>query len=184
MRILIDVDGVVADLMKGFDLWMRARHGVSLGVENMVTHRISLSPNHRELHAALDLDIMLRDFLSTPNVYQDWVEPIDHACTAITTLRAKGHELGFVTATLHSAPSSYGSKLRWLNDTFGRIPMLCVQSGEKHWVSGDYAIDDRYDTCERWRASGVTPLLFRQTWNEAPPGTKAYDWKEILDELG
>lgn len=183
MRLLLDVDGVVADLMDGFERFFLNRTGELLRPNLSVTHRISHSPAHAELHARYDLDQQLTDFLALPNVYHDYVELVPGAKESIDSLYRAGHEIGFVTATLWTAPESYGSKMRWLDELFPEIPMLSVGSGEKHWVTGDYAVDDRYDTCLRWSQAGVTPLLFRRPWNEAPPGTRSYDWKEIMDEF-
>lgn len=183
MRLLIDVDGVVADLMDGFEQFLFERTGYLLRPNLSTTHRISRSPAHAEMNERFDLDARLTEFLALPNVYEDYVKLVPGVKESIDALYEVGHEIGFVTATLWTAPESYGSKMRWLDRLFPEIPMLSVGSGEKHWVTGDFAVDDRFDTCLRWRLAGVTPLLFRRPWNEAPPGTRSYDWKEIMDEL-
>lgn len=183
MRVLIDVDGPVADLMDGLEKFIRERTGHELKPNTSLTHRISRSPVHAELNELIDLDRCLHDFLSLPDVYQEYVLPVPDSVESIHRLKFSGYELGFVTATLWTAPSSYSSKMRWLDKHFPGIPMLAVSSSEKHWVTGDYAIDDRYDTCFRWGLEGVKPFLFRRSWNEAPPGVKSYDWKEIMDEF-
>lgn len=183
MRVLIDVDGVVADMMDGFEAFLWETTGELLQPNLSTTHHITESPNHAEMHARIDLNRQLDLFLSLPDVYQEYVALVPGAKESIDRLYSAGHEIGFVTATLWTAPVSYVSKLRWLNEHFPGIPMLSVGSREKHWVSGHFAIDDRFDTCERWLDAGVTPLLFRRPWNGAPLGTKTYDWKEITDEF-
>ena len=181
MRYLVDVDGVVADMIRGFDSFLYVMTGERLPIERMSMHKLSRCPEVAHLHAKYDLESMLSRFLENPDVYGSLIPPIDGAILAIHELLARGHEVGFVTAVWHSAPASYGSKLRWLHRMFPDVPMLAVRSDEKHWVRGDRAIDDRYDTCARWAEAGVPAMLFRQPWNEAPPGTRTYDWQEILD---
>lgn len=184
MRVLIDVDGVVADLMGGWANFFYDRTGEYLVPEKSLRYHIAESEFHADLHRRFDLDRQLVDFLSEPDVYQRYVHPIEGAVPAIDALVDAGrYQLGFVTATLKKAPSSYESKMRWLEDYWPGVPMLAVGAHEKHWVSGDYAIDDRYDTIIRWQDAGVRSLLFRQPWNEAPHGTPTYNWKEILREL-
>jgi len=180
VRFLIDVDGPVANLMDGFATFFWNVTSERLDPFRSSTHRISQSPELADLHARFDLDALLTEFLSIRDVYQRFV-PLTHgAWESIHDLLELGHEVGFVTATLKTAPSSYASKLLWLRDIFPDVPMLAVAADQKHWVTGDYAIDDRYDTCLRWRLEGVTPLLFRLPWNEAPPNEPSYDWKEIM----
>lgn len=181
MRVLVDVDGVVADLMGGFERYIRERHGLELRPREITVHRISMSPAHRELHERIDLNLQLERFLAVDDVYDRYVEPITGAVETVLDMHDAGHEVGFVTATLHESPESYAPKYRWLARHFGRMPVISCPAGQKHWFRAHYGIDDRYDTCQRWSQAGITPLLFRQPWNEAPPGTAGLDWSEIRD---
>jgi 5'(3')-deoxyribonucleotidase len=183
-RGLIDVDGVVADLMGGFEWFIREQFGMELRPREITTFRVIRSPAHQDLHQAIDLDQRLTEFLARPDCY-DHSPVIDGAKDAIEVLRGYfGHELAFVTAILDESPESYATKFRWLDRNFPGIPVISCPSRQKCWVEGDYGIDDRWDTCERWMKAGVAPLLFRQPWNEAPPGARSFDWREIVDVIG
>lgn len=182
MRVLIDVDGVVADLIGGFEFFIRERFAKELRPREITTFNITRSPAQQSLHVEIDLDRQLADFLTLPGCY-DSVHPIEGAEHAIRMLIRWGFELVFVTATLEDAPESYASKFRWLRRHFPKLPVISCPSGQKHWFNAEYGIDDRYDTCQRWSSAGVKPLLFRQPWNEAPLGTDSFDWSEILDFL-
>lgn len=183
MRLLIDVDGVVADLMGGFERFIWGKYRLDLRPREITTFHLAKSPAHQELHARIDLDRQLADYLALPNVYEDYVSMVPGSQAAIRELQHAGVDMAFVTATLHESPDSYASKYRWLFKRFGRIPVISCPSGQKHWFRADYGIDDRADTCERWREAGVHPLLFRQPWNEAPEGTPTYDWEAICAAL-
>lgn len=182
MRVLIDVDGVVADLMGGFEHFIQMEHGLELRPREITTFHIARSPAHATLDAKLDLDRQLADFLALPNCY-DHVDVIEGAAEAIDTFLENGFEMAFITATLKESPESYAPKFRWLTKNFFGIPVISCPSEQKCWFQADYGIDDRYDTCQRWLKSGVTPLLFRQPWNEAPFTARRFNWSEITDEL-
>lgn len=184
IRVGIDVDGVVADLMGGFEAFIRARHGLELRPREITTFHIARSPAHRELHRQVDLDRSLVDFLALPDVYQRFVRPVEGVERAIERLRRADHlDLAFVTATLHDSPESYASKYRWLDLLFPRVPVISCPSGQKHWFHLDYGIDDRFDTCQRWEGAGTCALLFRQPWNEAPADHPSFDWEEACDVI-
>ena len=179
MRGLIDVDGVVADLMGGFGRFLLERHGVDLRQHEITTHRLSRSPAHQEIHARLDLNVQLADFLALPNPYEH-VALIEYAQEGIGELMRRGDDVAFITATLHESPQSYAPKYRWLDRHFRGIPVISCPAGQKSWLHADYGIDDRYDTCQRWTDEGVRSLLFRQPWNEAPDGHASYDWRGLV----
>lgn len=180
-RLGVDVDGVVADLMGGFEDFIWAEFGLRLRPEEITRFHIAKSPAHRELHEKVDLDRQLARFLAVPDVYEMFVSPIPGAVEAVARLAEDPHlELVFITATLHESPGSYAAKYRWLDHHFPRVPVISCPSGNKHWFDLDAGIDDRFDTCQRWERSGVTPLLFRQPWNEAPEDFPSYDWEGVL----
>lgn len=182
MRVLIDVDGVVADLMGGFEHFIRERHGLELYPREITTFHIVKSPAHEWLHAKIDLDTQLADFLAHPNCYGH-VDVIDGSQIVIDGFLKQGFEIAFITATLKESPESYAPKFRWLAKHFPGVPVISCPSGQKHWLKADFGIDDRFDTCQRWSSAGTTPLLFRQPWNEAPEGVRSFNWWEIADEL-
>lgn len=180
-RILVDVDGVVADLMAGFQRYFLETHGIEIGLPS--THRFKSAPEYAFLAARFDMDVELTNYLSVPDVYQNYIPEIPQAVPGINELRSAGHEIGFVTATWKGSPTMFGSKLKWLEERFPGIPMLSVDSLYKNWVTGDYCIEDRFDACYAWHSVGVKPFLFNQPWNEAPSWYKRYNWSMIVDEL-
>ena len=168
--------------MGGFEHFIRERYGLELRPWEIRTFHIVNSPAHRQLHAEIDLDKQLADFLALPNCY-DHVDMIDESLLGVASLMSAGYDLAFITATLKESPESYAPKFRWLAKNFPGVPVISCPSQQKHWFTADYGIDDRYDTCQRWLNSGVKPLLFRQPWNEAPAGERSFNWLEIIDEL-
>jgi 5'(3')-deoxyribonucleotidase len=179
---LVDVDGVVADLMGGFKLWLEERGMHGLEREKISKFHIPKSPELQAMHAAYDLDLQLDRFLGQPDIYQTHVSPIPGAKAALKVL-AECCEIVFVTATLKKAPESYVSKFNWCRDTFGDIPMIACPSHHKFLVQGTWAVDDRYDTCQRYGKMRTIPFLFDQPWNEAPATERRHNWMTIVDEI-
>lgn len=185
MRILVDVDGVVADLMGAF-IEFAAIKGCIIRMQDITAHTISKSKELKHLSTTFDLDDMLREFLSIDNCY-DAVMEIEGSSKTLKAL-SKRHDLVFLTATMKSAPQSYASKFNWLQRRFPKIPVLTAPSEYKHWVAGDILIDDRYDACSRFSAAWPNgrigaSFLFGQPWNEAPESVPRHDWKTILECL-
>ena len=183
---LVDVDGVVADLMAGFDVWLDEVHGERIPKELITHFNIPTSPALAELHAKVDLGTALARFLAVPDVYERYVPTVEGAIDSLREISSKV-ETVFVTATLKEAPESYVSKFNWCKERFGDIPMIAAPSRYKHAVTGRWIIDDRWDTCERCQNMGVKPLLFGAPWNEAPADVKRHDWSSatafILDDM-
>jgi 5'(3')-deoxyribonucleotidase len=180
--LLVDVDGVVADLMLGFDRWLDEKHGERIP-KYLITHfNIPTSPALKDLHKRLNLDKALASYMGEPEVYERYVDPIPGAADALIELQ-KIVDVVFVTATLKDAPESYVSKFHWCRKHFGPIEMIAAPSRLKHIVQGTWIVDDRGDTCERFRGTDTVPLLFGQPWNESPPEIIRHDWPAVVQRV-
>ncbi len=194
--ILCDVDGVVADLMRGLSEWL-----FSLGFPFLDPTRIELFDirNAARLPSLLQLDDALRERNGWPEPggnggingafmefmrreCYDEVPLIDGALEGIQRLQ-EDYDVRFVTALMDAAPEHIPSKMRWMKRHFPTVPIFTAPSKLKMEVRGDIGIDDRYDTCMRWENVGVKSFLFRQAWNEAPPGTPRYDWLNLVEAI-
>lgn len=183
LRTLIDVDGVVADLMGGFRNYLLDLYGVELDLEKITRHNIEQSPALKELNDRVDLDAALTRFLATKDVYQYYVDPFPEALEAIEHLR-KFCEPIFVTAILKTAPSSYESKFNWCRFHFGtNVPFFAVPSTLKQYVNGTIGIDDRYDICNRYRMTGKKAFLMKRPWSEEPEGAECHNWRTIISSI-
>lgn len=185
-KILFDCDGVVADLMGGFQEWLWKTKAVLLKKEDITHHHIAKSPALQELHKEINLDNCLDEFLSIENVYQAYVVPIDGSISAYRYLKAINFDITFVTATLKNAPQSYASKFRWLQIHFGSdVDVISCPSHKKQLISGDFIVDDRYDICKRFGDTSLNNdyFVFKQPWNEAPEDEDTWDWPQIVDYL-
>jgi 5'(3')-deoxyribonucleotidase len=193
-----DVDGVAADLVGGLRKWINHQFGFDFDPSEVVYHNsMGRSPLLADLNEELrrwfpgDADGdnhgfggAFTCFMRDPNVYMRWIDPVPGAVDAIAEIRQK-HKVVFCTALMKGARDHFRSKMEWIERWFPNLPILTVPSGEKYMVRGDWAVDDRYDTCARWIHNGTPALLFKQSWNEIPEGVKMrrFTWPEIVETV-
>lgn len=193
---LSDVDGVVADLVGGYRKWMNNQFGFDFDPSEVIYHNnMGRSPKLADLSEELakwfpgDADGDNRGFgggftcfMRDPNVYMRWIDPIPGAVDAIAEIRQK-YDVVFVTALMKGARDHFRSKMEWIERWFPDLSIGTMPSGDKFRVRGDWAVDDRYDTCKRWLDAGTSALMFRQSWNEAPEYWPSYEWEQILETV-
>lgn len=191
-----DVDGCAADLVGGMRKWLNHSFSLDFDPSEVLYHnRMGQSPALLDLNEELapwfpgDADGDNRGFggaftcfMRDPNVYMRWIDPIPGAVDAVKEIRQK-YKFVWCTALMKSARDHFRSKMEWLERWFPNLPIITCPSGEKYMVRGSWAVDDRYDTVVRWTEHGTPALLFRQSWNEIPPGVKmrTFDWPEIVE---
>lgn len=193
-----DVDGCTADLVGGMRKWLNESFGFDFDPTEVLYHnRMGQSPALHDLNEELkrwfpgDADGdnqgfggAFTCFMRDPNVYMRWIDPIPGSVDAIAEIRQK-YKVVFCTALMKGARDHFRSKMEWIERWFPNLPIITCPSGEKYMVHGRYAVDDRYDTCMRWIASGTQALLFNQSWNEIPEGVKIkrHNWDSILETV-
>lgn len=193
MRVLLDADGVVADLMGGYCRWLNRECGSSLTNEQIRTHSSKVSP---EMPWGTDADDelcrqrfgksirnMVHPFMDLPDVYSK-IDLVPGAQNGVRSLQAAGHEVLFVTS-IGKFHNSYASKVAWLYDRFPGCRVVAISSDIKHYMVGDVFVDDRADTCLRAFYGGNIrrTFVFEQPWsyNPALPRTSIYALATALE---
>jgi 5'(3')-deoxyribonucleotidase len=193
--LLCDVDGCTADLVGGMSKWLHHQFGFQFDPGEVIYHdRMGRSPKLLDLNEELarwfpgDGDGDNRGFggaftcfMRDPNVYTRWIDPVVGSVDAIAHIRQR-YDVVFVTALMKGARDHFRSKMEWIERWFPEVPIMTSPSGQKFRVRGTFAVDDRYDTCDRWNRNGTPALLFKQSWNEIPPGVVVtrHDWASIV----
>lgn len=197
---LSDVDGVVGNLIGGYQKWLLDQFSLRFDLNDVVYHnRMGRSPKLHDLNEILKKwfpgDAAGDDagfggaftcFMRDPNVYMRWVDPIPGAVDAIAEIRQR-YDVIFVTALMKGARDHFRSKMEWIERWFPDVPIVTCPSGEKWRYAGTFAVDDRYDTCRSWIDGGNVQdvFLFNQPWSEIPPDSGWYGvgWDEILESV-
>jgi 5'(3')-deoxyribonucleotidase len=176
-RILLDVDGVVADYV--------ARY---LQVVQHVTGRCFAEQDVTQWNIAAALGLTdqeesrVHEITARPGFCSDLV-PYPGARAAVQQL-ARQHTIVWLTTPSESSPTWRQDRRLWLVRHFGKLGDTVVQTHQKQTVAGDLLVDDRVDNCIRWarvHPSGRA-VLWTRPWNAAaqPPGVwRASNWNVI-----
>lgn len=131
MRILVDMDSILVNLM---EVWLAAHNeaqGDDLTVDKILTW---------DTHEYAKGGHAVYKPLERPGLFRA-APPLPGAVEALKTLLERGHDVFVVTAAMY--PSNYGEKVEWCQE---HLPFLgkrrLVFAHEKHLLPGDVLIDD------------------------------------------
>lgn len=177
--ILIDVDGVVADMIGSiFEEINRELPNEPLLHPEIIkewTFMDFLTPAQE----VLALDIMARKGFARS------LDVLPQSHQAIDMLRSAGHDVVWVTAPYSGSETWAHDRTEWLKDNFDPdIPLVTTSS--KEFVDGDVLIDDKPLNIQLWEMRRKkTGILFEQPWNMnvAPDfvSMKGWDIKTIIN---
>jgi 5'-nucleotidase len=138
MRILVDMDGVLADFEQGFlDRW-RARHPDQPYVpleERTAFYILDQYPQH--------LKPLIREIQYEPGFIRE-LPPIPGAVAAMDAMRDAGLEVFICSSPFTEYENCVGEKYAWVDAHLGQrwIPRI-VLAKDKTLIKGDVLIDDR-----------------------------------------
>lgn len=142
MRCLLDIDGVLANLLPEWLHWY-----ASLGGE----HIDPIDVAHYEMSKVVqDVDKCYRALGFVDYAY---VQPFPGIGDAITKLRKAGWALRFVSYCPPSAPSHFAQKLAWLTKHvpgFKPAEAVFCASEEKQFIDGEVLVEDYPRTLNEW----------------------------------
>lgn len=180
MRVLVDMDGVIAD-------WGRA-YGESLDMfgadaADIPRHADQRSFNLNEGRTDRERAIIAAVMVE-PGFYAR-LEPIDGAKQALKQMVKDGHDVRIVTSPWVSNPTCASDKLNWIVRNYGsHWGSRVVITTDKTLVHGDILIDDKPEV------TGVAVptwehVLFDQPYNRDVSGRRRlvdWDaWRDLLD---
>lgn len=192
MRIGIDIDDTLADLVTSFTEFHNEAYGTSLEKADFITYatwQIVGGTHEDDLRKFAEFD-------ETP--YAKNMKPMDGARVAIDVL-SKTHELFIITAR----PDSFVKETHfWLQKHFTEkfkgihfaqdYKTASIARQNKADIVTQLGvqifIDDNMRYAEECAKTGTKVLLFNQPWNQTPdlaPGiTRVHSWEEILRIIG
>lgn len=174
MKILVDVDSVVADFIAAV-----------VGIYDPTLTSIN-EANRWNWFRDLDKDLVdkIEQELST---YEFWenLPLIKNAQEGIHFLRSQDHDLIWCTMPHRQALGWVDARRCWLNKHFqmeiNKEPLITISDGSKYLVKATAMIDDRPDFIEEWeRVTNGLGFLFESPMNK--DYKLRWDWKKIMDE--
>jgi 5'-nucleotidase len=164
MRILCDMDAIVADLLTPWLLAYNQKYADNLTVNGILDWDL-----HQFVKPECGLEIYA--LLKQPGLFLG-LAPIPGAIDAIHALEDAGHSVTIVTA---GASSNHcpGEKLAWCKRHLGFSRRKVFIGHEKHLLRGDVFIDD----------SPVNITEYRAAWPQAEILTIAYPYNARVSHL-
>ncbi len=177
--VAFDIDGVVADTMSLFFEIAEKEYNIS-GIK----HEDVTSYNLEDC-LDVDNDLMVEIFTRIINgEFSSTLKPISGAPQVLNKIAEKCKSLLFVTARPHK-----GDIINWLSDIIGVKPeILEVETTGSFEGKIDvllnngfsYILEDRFETCELLIEAGITPILYKQPWNNREHSfIEVNGWKEF-----
>lgn len=182
MRIILDMDSILADLMTD---WLGIYN--KLHDDDLTLDRIMSWDTH--LYAKAGKAVY--EVLKTPGLYKN-LKPLPGAVEATRTL-AERHDVLVVTAAVE--PVNFSEKAEWFNEYLPFLSKHQFMIGHKKYrIEADALVDDGPHNAEAYRVAhpGAKILTIGYNYNIGNP---AYDvvagdwrdtasaWKKILEEL-
>lgn len=173
MRILVDMDDVLEQLVAGWTAYINERYGTDVTAADVHDWNMSRAfpgLTHEQVYSAVEDDALW-----------DYVKPMPGAAEALQKLIADGHDIRIVTASGYQTLKAKMEKV-----LFRYFPFLSwdqvIVTGSKHLIRGDILIDDGPHNLQ-----GVEyrKILFTANHNlsfdETTVGAiRANDWQEVL----
>ncbi|XP_042198447.1 5'(3')-deoxyribonucleotidase, mitochondrial [Callorhinchus milii] len=189
VRVLVDMDGVLADFEASFLRLYRSRHPQLPYVALDERRGFSVEAQYRQLDPGLAADFV-RNIYGSPNFFLDLV-PIPGAVEAMQEMFSLNETEVFIcTSPILKYEYCVKEKYAWVEKHLGpQFVQRLVMSRDKTIVSADLLIDDKVDikgvepnpswehivfTCWHNRHTELEPHRRRlESWSD--------DWKAIID---
>lgn len=159
MRILIDLDGIVVDLLSK---WL-GRYNEDF--EDCLTVDMVDSWHLYECTKPECSEQDLLSYIREPGFFGD-LKPLPGALEGVRTLVSMGHKVKFATAI--TGADSAKCKIEWIDKYFSDVGITGASSflcHEKHWINADLLIDDKPETLARWDAKGGLTATIEYPYN-------------------
>lgn len=171
MRILVDMDSILVDLMGPWLAEHNARQGDDLTVDRILTW---------DTHLYAKGEKAIYEVLEKPGLFRN-ASPLPGGLEAVKTLHDRGHEIFVVTAAVF--PNNMAEKAGWFHE---HLPFLgkrrFIIAHEKHLLPGDVLIDDGPHNATAYRAAhpNATIATIGYEYNKDCPAYDlvAGDWRD------
>jgi len=177
MRILVDMDGVVADSLP---TWLQEYNLLADGsdhlkvsdIKSYVFEKFARFP--KLLYATLEIAQVFKRSLPMPG-----------ALEAVHFLRSQGHEIHFVTYNHAAVPSGFNQKLDWLQHYGLGGPDDVTFQRDKSHTDGDILVEDNPDNVAAWlsRHPEGRAVLILHGYNKNFEHPRCINAATILDGL-
>jgi 5'-nucleotidase len=170
MRVLLDMDGVMADLMSHWADMLNRYHNANITVDDFKDWKVEKAVPHLTYE-------QVHEFLADPGFFLH-LQPIPGAIEAVKDLMSDGQDVVFVTY----CRAGHEDKRKWVERHLPGFPMANIIFAErKELIQGDVLVDDGLHNLEAWQAEHPTgvAVAFDTPYNQSWHGPRITDWSEF-----
>ncbi|MDL5351201.1 hypothetical protein [Microbacterium sp. zg-YB36] len=139
LRILVDMDGVIADWHHAYDRHVASYGARSVGIPTF-KQQVAWDLNEGRTD---DEKTIIREVMTLPGFYAE-LSPIPGAKQALKALLKQGHDVRIVSAPYISNPTCASDKMAWIAKHYGtHWAQRLILTTDKTFVRGDVLIDDK-----------------------------------------
>lgn len=177
MRILVDMDGVIADFEEGFLQNWRINHPDKffVPVEERNTFKIT-DQYPAEMKGAVHQIYCAPDFFLK-------IRPIPGSLEALLEMKRKGIEVYICTSPLQEYKNCVAEKYEWVDQHLGRDwTNRVILTRDKTLIRADILIDDK-PKIDGSELPGWEHVIYDQPYNRAETSKKRLNWqnwKQVL----
>lgn len=179
MRILIDMDGVLADFEKGFLDSYRRTHPDKPFIP--LTDRTSFYIRDQYPQEVRDL---VEGVYTTSGFYRT-LPLVGGSVNALHEMVLRGHNVNVCTAPLFSNPTCLQDKFDWMLEHFGKdLTKKMIITEDKTIINANILIDDRPEI-NGVQSPSWEHVLYSQPYNLGTKSKKRLtwaDWKSIIEQ--
>lgn len=177
-RILIDMDGVIADWG---DAYGRALDRYGEAAKNIPRHQNQKTFNLNDGRTETEKQIIAAVMIE-PNFYAR-LQPIPGAKQALKEMLRREHDVRIVTSPWVSNPTCASDKLNWIKQHYGSDwASRVIITTDKTLIRGDFLIDDKPEI-----RGADTPtwehILFDQPYNQTSPQRRITNWQQWKEAI-
>lgn len=173
MKIAIDVDDVLNDLMGVVLNLFNVQHNKQYKLEDFTAYDLDACMDHQDAN-------QLKKYFNLPMVWSH-LQPIDDAVESVRVLVAEGHDVYLVT---NHNPDGYGMKFAWICRYFPFVkPENVACMAAKGLLNVDIMIEDKLETL---LSGGCYYRVLRdRPWNQYDKDYvrgiyRCNDWEQIM----
>ena len=170
MRVLVDMDGVLAWWEKNLIRRMKAQYP-DVPIFEFGERTVA------DLESRSDYQTQFRAILDAPGFYRE-LEPVEGGLEALQAMRAAGHDVVICTAPSASNPTCGFDKYEWIKEHLGQEWVKrTVIVFDKTLIDGDILIDDKLNVTGS-RTPTWTHVIFDQSYNRVPDRLRMVGWEQ------
>ena len=180
MRILVDMDGVIADWGHAYGQSLDAHGEAAALIPRHADQRsFNLNEGRTDAEKAIIAEVMVQ------KGFYSRLRPIPGAKAALKAMLKAGHDVRIVTSPWVSNPTCASDKLNWVAKHYGdHWAQRVIITTDKTLVRGDYLVDDKPevkgDAVPTWEH-----VLFDQPYNrDVTNRRRITDWSQWAEVLG